>query len=79
MTVTELMQHLRQIHSVYGDIDVRVDSDLFSDHRPRDVTSTTVQEFFVRDVQEIIIGQFLYEPSQAKVVLYVGNEPKLRA
>jgi hypothetical protein len=38
-----------------------------------------VQEFFVRDVQEIIIGQFLSEPSQAKVVLYVGNEPKLRA
>jgi hypothetical protein len=78
MRITELTNHLRQIHAAYGDIDVRVDSDLFSDHQPRDVTSVTVLEFFVRDIQQIIIGQFPSEPSQTKVVLYVGNEPKLK-
>ena len=78
MKITELTAHLRQIHAAYGDIDVRVDSDLFSDHSPRDVTSVSVLEFFVRDIQQIIIGQFPNEPSQTKVVLYVGNEPKLK-
>lgn len=78
MRITELSNHLRQIHAAYGDIDVRVDSDLFSDHHPRDVTSVSVLEFFVRDIQQIIIGQFPNEPSQTKVVLYVGNEPKIK-
>jgi hypothetical protein len=78
MRISELTAHLRQIHAAYGDIDVRVDSDLFSDHQPRDVTSVSVLEFFVRDVQQIIIGQFPSEPSQTKVVLYVGNEPKIK-
>ena len=78
MRITELSNHLRQIHAAYGDIDVRVDSDLFTDHAPHDVTSVSVLEFFVRDIQQIIIGQFPSEPSQTKVVLYVGNEPKLK-
>lgn len=76
MKISELTQHLRSIASVYGDIDVRVDSDLFTDHEPREVTSASIIEFFVRDIQEIIIGQFPNEQRSVKAVLYVGNEPK---
>lgn len=78
MRISQLVRSLHEIASVHGDIEVRVDSDLFSDHIPRDVTSAGIIEYFVRPVQNIIIGQFMSEPEMTKVVLYVGNEPKIK-
>lgn len=75
MTCSQLIAHLTTIRAELGDIDVRVDSDLFTDHKPRDVTSVGTLEFFVRDVQSIVIGQWPNE-GVSRVVLYVGNEPK---
>ena len=80
MKCSELISHLEQIRRGYGDIDVRVDSDLFSDHATRDVTSIGMLEFYVRDIQALVIGMYPGEvPNVRRVVLYVGNEPKYLA
>jgi hypothetical protein len=80
MKCSELISHLEQIRRCYGDIDVRVDSDLFSDHATRDVTSIGMLEFYVRDIQALVIGMYPSEgPNVRRVVLYVGNEPKYLA
>jgi hypothetical protein len=80
MKCSELISHLEQIRRAYGDIDVRVDSDLFSDHATRDVTSIGMLEFYVRDIQALVIGMYPTEgPNVRRVVLYVGNEPKYLA
>lgn len=76
MTINELIGHLEQIRGVHGNVEVRVDSDLFSDHIPRDVTSAGIIEYFVRPIQTIILGKFPNESHETKVVLYVGNEPR---
>lgn len=76
MTINELIHHLEQIRAVHGNIEVRVDSDLFSDHIPRGITSAGIIDYFVRPVQTIILGKFPSEANETKVVLYVGNEPK---
>lgn len=76
MKINELITHLEQIRAVHGNIEVRVDSDLFSDHLPRTVTSAGIIEYFVRPIQTIVLGKFASEANETKVVLYVGNEPK---
>ncbi|CAB4141849.1 hypothetical protein UFOVP422_23 [uncultured Caudovirales phage] len=79
MTCSELIQHLELIRRQIGDVDVRVDSDLFSDHATRDVTSVGILDYFVRDVQAIVLGSFPGEGANVtRVVLYVGNEPKYK-
>lgn len=77
MKCSELIQHLELIRRQLGDIDVRVDSDLFSDHATRDVTSVGLVDYFIRDVQAVVLGSFPNEGANVtRVVLYVGNEPK---
>lgn len=79
MKCSELIQHLELIRRQLGDIDVRVDSDLFSDHATRDVTSVGLVDYFIRDVQAIVLGSFPNEGANVtRVVLYVGNEPKYK-
>lgn len=79
MTCSELITHLEMIRAQVGDIDVRVDSDLFSDHATRDVTSVGLVDYFIRDVQAIVLGMFPSEGANVtRVVLYVGNEPKYK-
>lgn len=79
MKCSELIQHLELIKRQLGDIDVRVDSDLFSDHATRDVTSVGLVDYFIRDVQAIVLGTFPSEGANVtRVVLYVGNEPKYK-
>jgi len=80
MKCSELISHLEQVRAGYGDIDVRVDSDLFTDHVTRDITSVGMLEFYVRDIQALVIGIYPSEgPNVRRVVLYVGNEPKYLA
>ena len=79
MTCSELITHLELIRKQIGDVDVRVDSDLFSDHATRDVTSVGIVDYFIRDVQAIVLGMFPNEGANVtRVVLYVGNEPKYK-
>lgn len=79
MKCSELIQHLELIRRQLGDIDVRVDSDLFSDHATRDVTSVGLVDYFIRDVQAVVLGSFPNEGANVtRVVLYVGNEPKYK-
>lgn len=79
MTCSELITHLELIKRQIGDVDVRVDSDLFSDHATRDVTSVGLVDYFIRDVQAIVLGMFPSEGANVtRVVLYVGNEPKYK-
>ena len=79
MTCSELITHLELIKKQIGDVDVRVDSDLFSDHATRDVTSVGLVDYFIRDVQAIVLGMFPNEGANVtRVVLYVGNEPKYK-
>lgn len=79
MTCSELITHLELIKRQIGDVDVRVDSDLFSDHETRDVTSVGLVDYFIRDVQAIVLGMFPNEGANVtRVVLYVGNEPKYK-
>lgn len=79
MTCSELITHLEIIRRQIGDVDVRVDSDLFSDHDTRDVTSVGLVDYFIRDVQAIVLGTFPNEGANVtRVVLYVGNEPKYK-
>lgn len=79
MKCSELITHLEMIRAQCGDIDVRVDSDLFSDHATRDVTSVGLVDYFIRDVQAIVLGMFPSEGANVtRVVLYVGNEPKYK-
>lgn len=79
MTCSELITHLELIRKQIGDVDVRVDSDLFSDHATRDVTSVGLVDYFIRDVQAIVLGMFPSEGANVtRVVLYVGNEPKYK-
>lgn len=76
MRVSELIQHLNNIRGQYGDIEVRVDTDIFRDTAPRDVSSLRVEEYFIRSVGDVLIGYFPSE-STHRVVMYVGNEPQL--
>ena len=79
MTCSELITHLELIRKQIGDVDVRVDSDLFSDHATRDVTSVGLVDYFIRDVQAIVLGMFPNEGvNVTRGVLYVGNEPKYK-
>lgn len=79
MKCSELITHLEMIRAQVGDIDVRVDSDLFTDHATRDVTSVGLVDYFIRDVQAIVLGMFPSEGANVtRVVLYVGNEPKYK-
>lgn len=79
MTCSELITHLEIIRKQIGDVDVRVDSDLFSDHATRDVTSVGLVDYFIRDVHAIVLGSFPNEGANiTRVVLYVGNEPKYK-
>ena len=77
MTCSQLIAHLDAIRRQYGDIEVRVDADIFRDSMPRDLTSASVVRHFVHPVGEIHIGQFTAE-GKLRVILYVGNEPKVR-
>lgn len=77
MTVSELRHHLENIQRAYGDIEVRVDADIFRDSMPRDVTSLSVAAFYVQPVGDIVIGQFPRE-GVTRAVIYCGNEPKLQ-
>ena len=74
MKVSELIQHLNNIRGQYGDIEVRVDTDIFRDSLPRDVSSLRVEEYFVRGIGDVVIGYFPSEQTH-RVVMYVGNEP----
>lgn len=77
MRISELTLHLHNIRREYGDLEVRVDADLFRDTAPRDVTSLSVAAFYVKPVADVMIGQY---PSEGvhRVVMYIGNEPKLK-
>lgn len=75
MTCSQLIAHLDAIRREYGDIEVRVDADIFKDAVPKDVTSASVARYYVRPIGDIHIGQFTAE-GQTRVVLYVGNEPR---
>ena len=75
MTCSELIAHLEQVRREYGDIEVRVDADLFTDTATRDVTSMAVHEYMERPIQEMIIGLFPREGNIKRLVMYVGNEP----
>lgn len=61
-----------------GDLDVRVDADIFKDTMPRDITSTAVRSFYVQDVLSVNLGSFPHEGNVERVVLYVGNEPTIQ-
>lgn len=79
MKCSDLILHLDIIRRQIGDVDVRVDSDLFSDHETRDVSSVGLVDYFIRDVQAIVLGTFPNEGANVtRVVLYVGNEPKYK-
>lgn len=77
MRISQLVNHLQTIRAAKGDLDVRIDADIFRDSMPRDVSSMRVQSFYVQDVQSINIGSYPNEGAVERVVLYVGNEPHL--
>ena len=75
MTCSQLIGHLDAIRREYGDIEVRVDADIFRDSLPRDVTSVSAARYYVKPIGMINIGQYTGEGT-TRVILYVGNEPK---
>lgn len=77
MRCSELREHLRTIMALHGDIEVRVDTDIFRDSMPRDVTSLDVATFYLRNVGDIAIGVWPHEGGTERVILYCGNEPKV--
>ena len=75
MTVSQLKAHLDNIQAYYGDLEIRIDADLFRDTNTRDLTSIRVVELLL-DVESINIGIWSHENDKHRVVFYCGNEPK---
>lgn len=76
MKATELIHHCQAFISEYGDVDVFVDADIWRNTMPMNITSVRVLDL-LREPQFIVDGQFPHEGVDHRMVVYVGNEPRI--
>lgn len=76
MKARELIKHLTNFINEYGDVDVYVDADIWRNTMPMNTTSVRVLDI-LREPQFIVDGQFPNENVEHRMVIYVGNEPRV--